>query len=134
MVGTSPTKFTVFLGEGTRSHKKVLIAYLKILAKRHIEKRVDVMANRYDFKYKRVSIKDQSSRWGSCSSLKNLNFNWRLTFAPKSVVDYVIVHELAHTKRMDHSSKFWDIVEDCMPNYEREQDWLKENARELSVR
>lgn len=81
--------------------------------------------------YGRISIRDQKTRWGSCSSQGNLNFNWRLIMAPAGVLDYVVVHELAHRKEMNHSSAFWSIVERTMPNYKIYQKWLKENGRML---
>ena len=68
--------------------------------------------------YGKITIREQKTRWGSCSSAGNLNFNWKLMLMPKEVVDYVIVHELAHRKEMNHSKAFWKIVETYMPDYE----------------
>jgi predicted metal-dependent hydrolase len=66
----------------------------------------------------RVSIKDHRSRWGSCSSKKNLNFNYRLAFIPVELVDYVVVHELCHLVEFNHSPNFWSKVEELLPDYE----------------
>ena len=63
-----------------------------------------------DIAYQRISLRQQSSRWGSCSSRGNLNFNWRLVHYPPAIIDYVIIHELAHRLEMNHSKKFWAIV------------------------
>lgn len=80
-----------------------------------------------------VTIKDQKTRWGSCSSLGNLNFNYRLVMAPERVLDYVVVHELAHRVHMNHSKEFWDLVGQVMPEYEECRIWLKEHGSELTL-
>lgn len=80
-----------------------------------------------------IHIKDQRSRWGSCSGRRNLNFNWRLIMAPEPVCDYVIVHELCHLKHMDHSAAFWRLVESVCPYYKQHRNWLKENGGELYI-
>lgn len=81
--------------------------------------------------YNRISIREQKTRWGSCSSLGNLNFNWRLIFAPEEVVDYVVVHELAHRIEMNHSKAFYHIIESVLPDYKRSQKWLRDNGQSL---
>lgn len=77
---------------------------------------------------KQLKIKDQKKRWGSCSSRGNLNFNWRLSMAPDSVLEYVVVHELCHFHHMDHSKDFWALVEQCLPDYQTKKAWLKEHG------
>jgi predicted metal-dependent hydrolase len=84
-------------------------------------------------KYNNLTIKDQRTRWGSCSTQGNLNFSWRLIMAPKEVLDYVVVHELAHLVHMDHSKKFWNVVEKYMPDYRRRLRWLKDNGISLRI-
>lgn len=81
--------------------------------------------------YGRISIREQKTRWGSCSSKGNLNFNWRLIFAPEEVVDYIVVHELAHRKEMNHSRAFYDVVASVLPDYKVQEKWLKENGEKL---
>lgn len=81
--------------------------------------------------YGRISIREQKTRWGSCSSQGNLNFNWRLIFAPEEVLDYIVVHELAHRLEMNHSSAFYAIVASVLPNYKETQKWLRENGHSL---
>jgi predicted metal-dependent hydrolase len=71
----------------------------------------------YRFRYKKVSIRNQHSRWGSCSSKKNLNFNWRIVYLPQEYLDYLIVHELCHLKELNHSARFWNLVAKQIPNY-----------------
>ena len=72
-----------------------------------------------------IRIKDVRSRWGSCSSKANLNFNWRLVLAPMEVLDYVVVHEMCHLKEMNHSKAFWDLVGEILPDYQKQREWLK---------
>ena len=76
--------------------------------------------------YGRITIREQKTRWGSCSSAGNLNFNWKLVLMPPEILEYVVVHELAHRKEMNHSSKFWAIVEQEMPDYQEWKQRLKE--------
>ena len=82
-------------------------------------------------KINRITIKEQKSRWGSCSSKGNLNFNWRLILAPEAVLDYVVVHEMCHLKYMNHSKAFWSEVERILPDYKDRRKWLKENGNSL---
>ena len=81
--------------------------------------------------YGRITIRNQKTRWGSCSSKGNLNFNCLLMLMPDKVLDYVVVHELCHLKQMNHSKKFWKEVERYMPNYKK---WLNENGGALIER
>lgn len=81
--------------------------------------------------YGDIRIKDQKSRWGSCSSCGNLNFNWRILMAPEPVCDYVIIHELCHLVYMNHSADFWNLVERVCPEYRQYKKWLRENEGQL---
>lgn len=87
----------------------------------------------YGFTFGRVSIKEQKSRWGSCSRAGNLNFNWRLLLAPLPVLDYVVYHELAHLKEMNHSPRFWRLVARACPEYETHRAWLRRHGRTLRL-
>jgi len=78
---------------------------------------------------KSVNLKYNTSNWGSCSTAKNVNLSTRLLFAPKDVIDYVIIHELAHLYEMNHSKKFWGIVSQVMPDYKEKERWLSEHGR-----
>ena len=93
------------------------IKYLSEDAKRLIPPRVNYFARQMGVSFKRITIRTQRTRWGSCSSKDNLNFNCLLMLAPEEVLDYVIVHELCHLKEMNHSKKFWSIVESTLPDY-----------------
>ncbi len=83
--------------------------------------------------YTSITIRDQKSRWGSCSSRGTLSFNYRLVFAPPKVLDYVVVHELCHLTHMNHSKDFWSMVERIMPEYKEYKKWLREHGPELNL-
>ena len=89
----------------------------KLKAKEIILESLDFFAALYGVKYKRVSIRNQRTRWGSCSKKKNLNFNFKIALLPTELQDYIIVHELCHLKEFNHSSKFWNLVSRTIPNY-----------------
>lgn len=101
------------LGDGSRAD------YLlkKEEARALILERLAYFNRFYQFNYQGVSVRNQSSRWGSCSQRKNLNFNYRLIYLPDSLRDYVIVHELCHLQEMNHSQNFWHLVAKTMPDY-----------------
>jgi hypothetical protein len=80
---------------------------------------------------RRIEIRDQRTRWGSCSSRGTLSFNWRLVLAPFEVLDYVVVHELCHLKEPNHSHRFWRLVESRRPGWRVQRDWLHEHGPEL---
>ena len=79
----------------------------------------------------RIQIRDQRSRWGSCSTRGTLSFNWRLVLAPFDVLDYVVVHELCHLREPNHSRRFWSLVEKRRPDWRAQRDWLHEHGPEL---
>ncbi len=104
------------------------ILKLKDKAKEIIPIKVDYYAKIMGISYNKISIKCQKTRWGSCSSKRNLNFNCLLMLTPDNVIDYIIVHELCHLKEMNHSKRFWNEVKTVLPNYEESHKWLKENG------
>lgn len=83
--------------------------------------------------YTSITIRDQKTRWGSCSSRGTLSFNYRLIFAPGKVLDYVVVHELCHLTHMNHSENFWNMVRSIMPEYKEYKLWLREHGSELNL-
>lgn len=105
----------------------------RMLCKKVVKERCDFFAEKMSVSYNRISIKEMKSRWGSCSSDGNLSFQWRLILAPKTVLDYVVVHELAHRKHMDHSPAFWHEVEKVLPDYKVRRKWLKDHEKVLSL-
>lgn len=90
--------------------------------------KVRCYAEKIGVDYGRITIRNQKTRWGSCSAKGNLNFNCLLMLAPDEVQNYVVVHELCHRKEMNHSSKFWAEVAAVMPDYKEHRTWLKENG------
>ena len=95
----------------------------------HISRKVNELNNLYFRKpIKSVNLKYNQSNWGSCSTRGNINLSTRLLFAPEEVIDYVIIHELAHLEEMNHSSRFWKLVANAMPDYKGKEKWLKENG------
>lgn len=99
-----------------------------------IPKRVSYFALLTKVTYGRITIRNQKSRWGSCSSKGNLNFNCLLMLMPLDVLDYVVVHELCHRKEMNHSPRFWAEVRKILPDYEKQKLWLKEHGNEIMMR
>lgn len=98
-----------------------------------LSERVHHYAKLHGFEPRQVKITSAKTRWGSCSSNGNLNFTWRLVMAPLEVLDYVVVHELAHLKVKDHSSKFWKLVESIDPQYKIKRKWLRLNGEKLNL-
>jgi predicted metal-dependent hydrolase len=96
-----------------------------------IPPRVKYFAALIGVEYGRITVRNQKTRWGSCSGKSNLNFNCLLMLAPEEVLDYVIVHELCHLKEMNHSPRFWAEVERVMPDYKERRLWLKRHGGEL---
>lgn len=93
--------------------------------------RVEHFAPRMGVRPARVRVKDLRSLWGSCSARGSLNFNWRLLLAPPEVLDYVVVHELAHLAETSHSRRFWALVSEYCPEHRERRRWLKENGGSL---
>lgn len=100
----------------------------------YIPKRVEYFSRRMGVNYGRITIRNQKTRWGSCSEKGNLNFNCLLMLTPSEVIDYVVVHELCHRKQMNHSKDFWNEVEKVIPNYRESVQWLKNNGSSIMRR
>ncbi|QNM04416.1 M48 family metallopeptidase [Qiania dongpingensis] len=103
-------------------------------AELYFRKRTEEYAEIMQVTYGRITIREQKTRWGSCSLAGNLNFNWRLMLAPEFIREYVIVHELAHRKEMNHSSRFYHEVSRIFPDYKIAVGWLKKHGPELWIR
>ncbi len=116
---------------------KLTADQLRILADQALSwfpPRTGYLASRVGVTYGRITIRAQRTRWGSCSSQGNLNFNCLLMLAPEDVRDYVIIHELCHRKEMNHSPRFWAEVERVMPGYQVQKQWLNDNGNALLAR
>lgn len=103
-------------------------------AAKHIPERVAYYAEQIGVTYGRITIRNQKTRWGSCSAKGNLNFNCLLMLTPPDVLDYVVVHELCHRKEMNHSKAFWTEVEKILPDYKVKKQWLKNHGGSLISR
>ena len=99
-----------------------------------INERVDKLSSQMGISYKRIVIRGQKTRWGSCSHKKNLSFNWKLMMAPEPVIDYVIIHELTHLKEMNHSKRFWEQVAQYCPGWREHKKWLKQHEADLTAK
>ena len=113
------------------NRKKVLKDWYVTRAKDTILKRVEIQAHDMGVMIKGTKIVDNRYRWGSCTVRDRVNFNWRLIKAPMYVIDYVIVHELAHLLEANHTPRFWNIVRAKVPNAEKAKTWLKEHGQIL---
>ena len=103
-------------------------------ALKYIPERVAYFAKQIGATYGRITIRNQKTRWGSCSSKGNLNFNCLLMLAPSEVIDYVVVHELCHRKEMNHSKAFWSEVEKVLPGYKAQVKWLNDEGGNIMRR
>ncbi len=107
--------------------------HLHGLARRVLIPRTLELAEGHGLKVGRVTVRDQSTRWGSCSAKGTISLNWRLVQTPPDVADYIILHELMHLREMNHSRRFWFLVEQVCPGYREAERWLKENAARLGM-
>lgn len=105
--------------------------WLRREASQYIRKRVDYLSTKFDFNYNRIFIRNQKRKWGNCSKLKNLSFNWKLIKTPIYVIDYLILHELTHTQIMNHSNKFWTKLKTICPEYKKSIKWLETYGNSL---
>lgn len=111
--------------------QKQLKRFLKTTAAHYIPTRTAEIAKKMNCTYNQLTLKEQKTRWGSCSSKGNLNFNWRLVHYPPEIIDYVIIHELSHLTHMNHSAAFWALVAKFDPQYTLHRNYLKRKG--LSV-
>jgi predicted metal-dependent hydrolase len=107
--------------------RPVIAKHLRQIATRELPVRVMEYAAQHRLTVRRVSVRNQKSRWGSCSRRGTISLNWRLIQTPEWVRDYIILHELAHLRQLNHSTKFWQEVETLCPEYQRAEQWLKDH-------
>ena len=114
--------------ETAQTNKKIQ-QFLRNTAEKYLLPRTHQIGKHMNIQFGKITLREQKTRWGSCSNQGNLNFNWRLVHHPTPVIDYVIVHELAHRVHLDHSSQFWQLVEKFHPEYRIHQGWLKRKGK-----
>lgn len=107
---------------------KELEIFLKKIARSYLEKQTKILAIKMNVNYKNLTLRNQKTRWGSCSSNDNLSLNWRLVHYPSQVIDYVIIHELAHLIHHNHSRKFWQCVAEYDPDFQLHRSYLKKHG------
>lgn len=113
--------------------EEIFVKWYREAARRVITERVFICSRENNFSNTRIRVTSARTRWGSCNSTGGLNFTWRLVLAPMPIIDYVVLHELVHTQVNNHSRKFWNMVENIMPDYRLRYDWLKENGYLLTL-
>jgi len=113
--------------------RQVIDAWYRWAAKSFFEERVSLWAERMNVTYNAIFVRNQKTRWGSCSRRQNISLNLRIIMAPFEVVEYIIIHELAHLKEMNHSKRFWQVVGDFCPDYKKHLAWLKKYGPGLTI-
>lgn len=119
--------------ERRREIRSKLELWYREQARKTICERLEYYKKRLGVEYNSFRIKEQKTLWGSCSSKKNLNFNWKIIMAPLKIIDYIIVHELCHLIEMKHNERFWKLVKNEMPDYEERRRWLQKNGLMLTL-
>jgi predicted metal-dependent hydrolase len=113
------------------SIQQALRNFYRRQARDHFSDRLDHFAAEMELEYDGLEIRNQRTRWGSCSTNGTISLNWRLLMAPPEVIDYVVIHELAHLREPNHTDAFWSLVADHDPRYEEHAEWLEENSAKL---
>jgi len=124
---------SIRMSQSSDDLRKVAEALLRKLAARELPGRVMELAAREDIAVREVTVRNQSSRWGSCSVAGRISLNWRLIQMPPAVRDYIILHELMHRREMNHSARYWQEVEKVCPDYRENERWIKTHAARLGM-
>jgi predicted metal-dependent hydrolase len=119
---------TIRVGGRAEHAPRRLLDWMKREARKRIDERVAEHAAKLGVRPKRITIRDTSSRWGSCSSARSLSFSWRLVLAPPHVLDYVVAHEVAHLRELNHRPRFWRLVDLLVHDVDKSQSWLSEHG------
>ena len=117
----------IFYSEKSKS-RQLIIEWLKLQANNFLRARLSFLSKRISIEFNSLTIKSYTARWGSCNIKGDIFLNWKLIMLPESVIDYVLIHELAHINVPNHSSEFWELVKKKDPNYCKSKRWLKDNG------
>ena len=113
------------------SIKRALETFYRRKAREYFENEADRLADEMEVEYDKIEIRNQRTKWGSCSTSGTLGLNWRLMMAPPDVIEYILVHELAHLREQNHTDEFWSILAEHDPDYVDHAEWLEENSTQL---
>jgi len=111
--------------------RQAIERFYRAQAQHYLPMRAEELAHKHGFKFARVRIKNQKTRWGSCSAKRNINLNMRLMMAPDGAIDYVIIHELCHLRELNHSAAFWALVESYCPEFRHWRAWFRQHGPSL---
>lgn len=111
-----------------RDAKKLFIQWYKKQARAHVAEKIAFFSDRMRLYAKKIKINSARQRWGSCTHANTINFSWRIICLPSTIIDYIVVHELAHISQKNHSKRFWDIVSRTLSDYKKCKKWLKEES------
>lgn len=126
-----PKANILYLGEAHPKPKSNIEKWYRKEAKNYLSKRIDFLAQKHNFKYNRLFVRDSQNKWGNCSKENNISLNWRLIKSPVQVIDYVILHELCHTVILKHTQAFWLKLSTVCPEYKEQAEWLKKYGKSL---
>ncbi|MBF8984482.1 M48 family metallopeptidase [Lutibacter sp. B2] len=115
------------------AYKNSMEKFYKKKCRKKILERIEYYQKYFKIKPKEIKIIESKNKWGSCSSNRNINFNWRLIMAPIEVIDYIVVHEMCHLMHMNHSKSFWTLVGKIIPDYKQRSEWLKYNNSRMNI-
>ena len=126
-VAIQDNKLKIFYSDESKS-KKLIIEWLKLQANNFLRARLSFLSKRISIEFNSLTIKSYTARWGSCNIKGDIFLNWKLIMLPESVIDYVLIHELAHINVPNHSSEFCELVKKKDPQYSKNKKWLKDNG------
>ena len=126
-IAVEDNELKIFYSDKSKS-KKLIIEWLKLQANNFLRARLSFLSKRISIEFNSLTIKSYKARWGSCNIKGDIFLNWKLIMLPESVIDYVLIHELAHINVPNHSSKFWELVKKKDPQYCKNKKWLKDNG------
>jgi hypothetical protein len=111
--------------------RSCLKAWFILQAKKSLLQKTEFWCKKLNTNIGKITIKEQKTRWGSCSSLGNINYNWRIIMAPEKTIDYLVIHEVSHRHYMNHSKEFWHLVQSHQPDYAKHKLWLKQHSHKI---